>query len=49
VGHPVLINGEQRHAGSPPPLLGQHTDDVLSELGLSAASIDELRSAGVVG
>jgi crotonobetainyl-CoA:carnitine CoA-transferase CaiB-like acyl-CoA transferase len=49
VGHPVLINGEQRHAGSPPPVLGQHTDDVLSELGLSAVSIDQLRSAGVVG
>jgi crotonobetainyl-CoA:carnitine CoA-transferase CaiB-like acyl-CoA transferase len=49
VGHPVLIDGEERRAGSPPPLLGQHTDDVLSELGLSAASIDELRSAGVVG
>jgi crotonobetainyl-CoA:carnitine CoA-transferase CaiB-like acyl-CoA transferase len=49
VGHPVLINGEQRHAGMPPPVLGQHTDDVLSELGLSAASIDQLRSAGVVG
>jgi formyl-CoA transferase len=49
VGHPVLINGEARHAGSPPPALGQHTSDVLSELGLSAASIEELRDSGVVG
>lgn len=49
VAHPVLINGEQRRAGSPPPMLGQHTDDVLSELGVSAEGIEELRRAGVVG
>lgn len=49
VGHPVLINGEGRQAGSPPPMLGQHTNDVLRELGLSSESIDELRRTGVVG
>jgi formyl-CoA transferase len=49
VGHPVLINGEERRAGSPPPLLGQHTDDVLSEIGISHERIDELRRAHVVG
>jgi crotonobetainyl-CoA:carnitine CoA-transferase CaiB-like acyl-CoA transferase len=49
VAHPVLINGEQRGAGSPPPMLGQHTDDVLRELGVSAEGIEELRRAGVVG
>ena len=49
VGHPVLIDGEERRAGSPPPLLGQHTDDVLSEIGMSPEKIDELRRAHVVG
>ncbi|WP_454644624.1 CaiB/BaiF CoA transferase family protein [Bradyrhizobium liaoningense] len=49
VGHPVTFVGEERSAGLPPPMLGQHTDDVLRELGLSAASIAELRREEVVG
>ena len=49
VGHPVLINGVERRAGLPPPVLGQHTDDVLGELGLSSDAIDQLRRARVVG
>ncbi len=31
------------------PLLGQHTDAVLAELGYTAESIDDLRSRGIVG
>jgi len=49
VGHPVLIDGAERHAGLPPPMLGQHTDDVLSEMGLSSEAISELRRARVIG
>lgn len=49
VGHPVLINGEPRQAGLPPPVAGQHTDDVLSELGWSRDRIDDLRRERVVG
>ena len=49
VGHPVLIDGVERQAGLPPPMLGQHTDDVLSEIGLSSEAIGELRRSGVVG
>jgi crotonobetainyl-CoA:carnitine CoA-transferase CaiB-like acyl-CoA transferase len=49
IGHPVLIDGAQRHAGLPPPMLGQHTDDVLSEMGLSSETISELRRARVIG
>ena len=30
------------------PLLGEHTDEILSELGLSAADVDALREAGTV-
>jgi formyl-CoA transferase len=32
----------------PPPALGEHTDEVLAELGLDAAAVAALRSAGVV-
>jgi formyl-CoA transferase len=49
VGHPVLIDGAVRHAGLPPPMLGQHTDDVLGEMGLSSETISELRRARVIG
>jgi crotonobetainyl-CoA:carnitine CoA-transferase CaiB-like acyl-CoA transferase len=49
VGHPVLIEGVERQAGLPPPMLGQHTDDVLSEIGLSSETISELRRVRVIG
>ena len=32
----------------PPPLLGEHTDEVLAEMGVSRATIDDLRRRGVV-
>lgn len=35
-------------AGSPAPLLGEHTDEILTELGLTAADIEQARAAGVV-
>jgi crotonobetainyl-CoA:carnitine CoA-transferase CaiB-like acyl-CoA transferase len=34
---------------SPPPTLGQHTDEVLRGIGLSAAEIADLRHSGIVG
>jgi crotonobetainyl-CoA:carnitine CoA-transferase CaiB-like acyl-CoA transferase len=48
VGQPYLLNNAPREAGSPPPLHGQHTDEVLQELGLSAARIGELKASNVV-
>jgi formyl-CoA transferase len=33
----------------PSPTLGEHTDDILAELGYDAARIDALREAGVIG
>jgi len=32
----------------PPPALGEHTDEVLAELGLDAQRIAALRDAGIV-
>ena len=36
-------------AQGPSPTLGQHTDEVLRELGYDDARIDALRAAGVLG
>ena len=33
---------------SAPPLLGQHSDDILSELGYGATDIAALRTAGAI-
>ena len=35
VCNPVRVNGARRALGTPPPALGEHTDSILEELGLS--------------
>jgi crotonobetainyl-CoA:carnitine CoA-transferase CaiB-like acyl-CoA transferase len=45
--HPTIFHGTPAALGGPTPSLGQHTDEVLTELGLGAR-ITELREAGVV-
>ena len=42
------VNGLTPQVESPPPTLGQHTDDVLSELGLTNAEIASLREDKVI-
>jgi crotonobetainyl-CoA:carnitine CoA-transferase CaiB-like acyl-CoA transferase len=49
VGSPIHLDDAGRGSTRPPPLLGQHTDEVLRErLGLEADQIDVLRRDGVV-
>jgi len=48
VGNPIHLSDAERASRRPPPLLGQHTDEVLAELKLGAAEIAELRRSGVV-
>jgi formyl-CoA transferase/CoA:oxalate CoA-transferase len=49
VGSPFKISGESVRMRMPPPLLGQHSGEILSEgLGYSAAQISNLRERGVV-
>ena len=45
---PIRLSGEQLPLRSSPPMLGQHTDELLWEIGLSAADIASLRREGVV-
>ena len=48
VGSPVRLDGTRADLDLPPPALGQHTDEVLANLGLSAAEAQQLKSDGVV-
>ena len=48
LGSPVQVNGQALGPRTPPPALGEHTEDFLAELGLPAAEIEDLRSGEVV-
>jgi crotonobetainyl-CoA:carnitine CoA-transferase CaiB-like acyl-CoA transferase len=48
VNPPVLLDGARPGAIAPPPTLGEHTDAVLQELGLSPQEIAELRAGKVI-
>lgn len=49
VGSPIGLSGMERGSRRPPPLLGEHTVEVLKErLGLGAEAIETLRRDGVV-
>ena len=49
IAAPARINGEVVTALEPPASLGQHTDEVLSEIGISGDQIESLRASGVLG
>ncbi len=49
VDMPVSEGGGRGDVRRPPPLLGEHTDAVLAELGYDPATIEKLRSSGAVG
>jgi formyl-CoA transferase len=48
LGVPVRLAGTPGTRAGPPPAIGEHTDAILGEAGLSAADIARLRAAGVV-
>ncbi len=50
IGSPLKFSDTPTRKPTAPPLLGQHTDEVLSEvLGCDAAAIEALRRKGVIG
>ena len=49
VRSPLVIDGEPAAAQTAAPRLGEHSDAILAEMGLSASEIAALRAAGAVG
>ena len=49
LGFPVKLSGTPQQVRHPAPLLGQHTDEVLGEIGMTAATIEALRRSGAFG
>src|SRR5207249_1129655 len=47
-GCPVSVNGEVTHDAAPPPEHGQHTEEILLEIGYSWEEIAELRDHKVI-
>jgi crotonobetainyl-CoA:carnitine CoA-transferase CaiB-like acyl-CoA transferase len=48
VGQPILMSRTPSHIASPPPLAGQHSVEILAEIGYSEAEIAEMKSAGAI-
>ena len=48
VTSPVRLHGSAPPSTRPAPLLGEHTEAILRELGYSAAVVRELEAAGVI-
>jgi formyl-CoA transferase len=49
LGSPVRIDGERSDSDLPPPALGEHTDEILKQLGLGASDLARLRDLDVIG
>ena len=47
--HPAQFGDARPPLGGPAPLLGEHTNEILHELGHDDAAVDALHAAGVVG
>jgi crotonobetainyl-CoA:carnitine CoA-transferase CaiB-like acyl-CoA transferase len=48
VGSPVRLDSARADSDLPPPALGEHTQEVLTRLGLEPHEIERLKSDGVI-
>ena len=48
MGQPILMSRSKASVKRPPPTLGQHTDEVLAEIGYQPDAIAKLRKSGAV-
>ena len=49
IGMPFRFAGVERWLREPAPLLGEHNELILKDLGRSSEEIDELAASGVIG
>jgi crotonobetainyl-CoA:carnitine CoA-transferase CaiB-like acyl-CoA transferase len=49
VNSPVFVHGQGKRGAGAAPALGQHSDEVMAEIGYSAGEIAAMRAAGVLG
>jgi crotonobetainyl-CoA:carnitine CoA-transferase CaiB-like acyl-CoA transferase len=49
LAHPIRYNGKAPGLRRPPPSVGQHTGEVLMELGFSVGEVEILRQKGAIG
>ncbi|RJF92493.1 CaiB/BaiF CoA transferase family protein [Noviherbaspirillum saxi] len=48
IGFPVRFRNEDRAASRPPPLLGEHSEEILSAIGYTSEHIEQLKSDGAI-
>jgi crotonobetainyl-CoA:carnitine CoA-transferase CaiB-like acyl-CoA transferase len=48
IGFPVKLSESKQRVRRHPPLLGEHNEEILTELGLDKAGMDELRAEGAI-
>jgi crotonobetainyl-CoA:carnitine CoA-transferase CaiB-like acyl-CoA transferase len=48
LGQPIIMSRSESGVRTPPPVRGQHNDDILGTLGYSAEEIKDMRAKGVI-
>ena len=48
IKHPVNVEGLQMRPAGPAPELGQHSEEILAELGYSADDIAQMKEQGTI-
>ncbi len=48
LGSPLKLSAQPPSIRRPPPVLGQHTDEILAKAGYTVAQVTELREADVI-
>ena len=49
LSYPFRLNGTHLPLGGPAPILGEHTNEILTQLGYTQEQLEELESNGVIG
>ena len=47
-GNPIKLSDTNEDTFTPPPLLGQHNEEVFSTLGMRREELESLQNAGVI-